>query len=75
MSLHFEGSGLQQHLLCTGEPGTVAGRKSKRHPRACAAEGLITLDLSLGRQLFADGDVCRDSPGQGQENKRTQRRK
>lgn len=34
----LEGSGLQQQLLCTGEPRTVAGPKSKRCPRACPAD-------------------------------------
>lgn len=38
MSLHFEGSGLQQHLLCTGEPRMVVGPKSKWHLGACTAK-------------------------------------
>ena len=72
MSPRSEGSGLQQHPLCAGEPRTVAGPKSKQHPRDCA---VITAGLLPGRRLFAGRDICRDSPCQGEQDKRTQRRR
>lgn len=53
----------------------MAGPKSKCRPGSCAAEGMITLSLSLDRRLFGDGDICRDSPCQGEQQREHEGRK